>query len=95
MSPIQFSESNFTLGKPVSMTDEECQPLPVFRDGTQCISCWKPTWHERLSILLHGRVWVFVIMGNTQPPIAISGEKTVFVQANKGRRWNFRFPRRA
>lgn len=78
MEPIGFIEANAVLQKPASMTDEECGPLPIFRDGKRCISCWCPTWKERLSILWHGKVWLSVFSGNTQPPVWIKGEKIAF-----------------
>ncbi len=73
-----FPESNKTLGKPASMTDEECKSLPVWSNGKQCISCWKPSFKERISILLFGKVWVSVLSGKTQPPISIWAEKNTF-----------------
>lgn len=78
MRPINFKESNRHLGKPAGMTDEECGSLHVFTDGSQCISCWKMSWRERLSALLFGRVWVSVLSGGTQPPIWAGCQKTVF-----------------
>lgn len=71
MIPIIFPEHNAVLQKPPNMTDEECLPLAVYCDGKQCISCWKMSWKERLSTLLFGKVWVWVLSGNTQPPIAL------------------------
>ena len=78
MKPINFPESNKTLSKPESMTDEECLSLDVYSDGEYCISCWKPTLRERLSILLFGRVWVWVLSGKTQPPITLEGKGELF-----------------
>ncbi len=78
MTTIDFPEKTDTLQKPPSMTDEECSPLLVFRDGTQCISCWRPSWRERLSILLFGRVWLYVVSGRTQPPVALEGKRAIF-----------------
>jgi len=63
------------------MTDKECLPLPVWNDGKQCISCWKPTFVERFKILLTGKVWLGVLSGTTQPPVFISGEN-VFEKAS-------------
>jgi hypothetical protein len=80
MKPIQFPEANATLAKPPGMTDEECGPLPVFNDGQQSISCWKMTWRERLSALVFGKVWLYVISGHTQPPVALEARKTIFVK---------------
>lgn len=79
MKPINFSEANTELKKPKSMTSDECQPLPVFRNGSQCISCWRPTWRERLSILIYGKVWLR-IYGSDQPPVTIRGYKTAFIK---------------
>jgi hypothetical protein len=78
MVPINFSESNKELQKPATMTDQECSPLPTFTDGKQSISCWKPSWKERFSILFFGRVWLSVFSGETQPPVWLDGSRTVF-----------------
>lgn len=78
MKPISFPQQTKTLSKPQNMTDEECSSLPVWNDGETCISLWKPTLRERLSILFFGRVWVHVLSGHTQPPIAIEGKKQIF-----------------
>lgn len=78
MKPINFEYSNKNLLKPEGMTDDECGSLPVYTDGKICISCWEPTWKERLSILLSGRIWLWVYSGQTQPPVAIEGIKDIF-----------------
>jgi hypothetical protein len=78
MEPITFPQMTVELQKPEIMTDDECGPLPVFSDGNVCISCWKPSLRERLSILLFGKVWVWVHSGRTQPPIALEGSKEIF-----------------
>ena len=43
-------------------------------DGKQCVSCWKPTFKERMNILFGGKVWLGVLSGKTQPPVFVSGE---------------------
>jgi hypothetical protein len=75
-----------TLQKPESMTDEECGPLAVCQDpaGKCCLSCWKPSLRERLSLLFFGRVWVWIYSGRTQPPIALEAKRTVFVKEDMG-----------
>ena len=78
MKPIEFREQNKVLSKPSNMTDEECSPLPIFSDGKNCISCWRGSWKERLKFLLYGKVWIYVMSGKIQPPIAIDVNKTVF-----------------
>jgi hypothetical protein len=81
MKPIDFPQSTKILQKPSEMTDKECLPLPVWNDGKQCISCWKPSFIERVKILCTGRVWLGVLSGATQPPVFISGEN-VFEKAS-------------
>jgi hypothetical protein len=78
MLPDKFPEANKTLNKPQGMTNEECLPLPVFTNGEQCISLWRMTWRERLYALIYGKVWVQVLSGQTQPPIALTVAKTIF-----------------
>ena len=78
MKPISFQEYNAVLQKPPNMTDEECGSLTVYRDGKQCISCWKMSVKERLSALIFGKVWCWVLSGNTQPPITLAVTKTIF-----------------
>jgi len=78
MEPEYFTEANQTLSKPREMTDDECGSLPVFTDGEYCISLWKMTVKERLSALFFGKVWVFILSGNTQPPISLTCEKEIF-----------------
>ncbi len=74
MKPIDFPQSTKVLQKPSEMTDKECSPLPVWSDGRQCVSCWKPTLIERLKIMFTGKVWLGVVSGTTQPPVFLSGE---------------------
>jgi hypothetical protein len=61
MKPIEFIEQNKTLGKPESMTDEECGSLPVFSDGNQCISCWQLTDEEIEKIKETKCIWLGVM----------------------------------
>ena len=81
MQPYNFEEANRTLLKPRSMTDEQCGFLPVYVDDneTYCLFCWKPTLKERLSILLFGRIWLWVMSGETQPPAALEAVRNDFV----------------
>lgn len=77
MEPVGFPESNKSLGAPAGMEDAVL-PLPVWSDGQQCISLWRPSLRERLSILLFGRVWLSVLMGSTQPPVSLAGRRKQF-----------------
>ncbi len=70
MKPIEFPEQTKVLGKPASMTDEECGSMAVWTDGKQCISCWVGSWRERLKFLFTGKMWLSVITGTSiQPPV--------------------------
>ena len=74
MKPIDFPQSTKVLQKPATMSDNECSSLHVWNDGKQCVSCWKPTFKERMNILFGGKVWLGVLSGKTQPPVFVSGE---------------------
>ncbi len=75
MKPTDFKQSTKVLQRPSTMAESECQSLPVWSDGKQCVSCWKPTFKERLNILFGGKVWLGVLSGKTQPPVFVSGER--------------------
>jgi len=78
VKPQEFEQANRNLLKPEGMTDEECGSLPVFTDGTQCISLWSMTWRERVSALFFGRIWLCVYSGQTQPPVWLMATKKIF-----------------
>lgn len=75
MKPINFKQSTKVLQKPGTLSDSECGTLPVWCDGKQCVSCWKPSIKERINILFGGKVWLGVISGKTQPPVFVAGER--------------------
>jgi hypothetical protein len=83
MKPVYFEEATKELKKPSSMTDEECSSLWVHNDGEQSVSCWKMTLKERIKLLFHGRIWVGVVFGKSQPPIWVDPSKTVFIKPEK------------
>lgn len=71
MQPIAFSYQNRVLqpsGKKYSANVTGVEPLPIWTDGEQCVSCWRMSWRERLSALLFGRAWLALLSGETQPP---------------------------
>lgn len=80
MRPIKFEQANKNLQKPSNMTDEECQSLWVYSDGEQCVSCWQLSFMERIKALFFGKIWISVLSGQTQPPIWLDANKTVFMQ---------------
>ena len=85
MKPIDFKQSTKVLQRPSTMAESECQSLPVWNDGKQCVSCWKPTIRERFMIALGGKVWLGVMSGKTQPPVFVSGEKVFATASIKAR----------
>jgi len=80
MKPVKFKEHNLNLTAPPGMSEEECAPLPVFTDGQQCISCWELSAEEIEKVRRTGRIWLSVMSGNTQPPVWLSAQETVFIQ---------------
>lgn len=80
MNPIHFPEKNKVLQPPIGAASKvvSIEPLAVWTDGEQCISCWRMTWRERLFALFHGRVWLAVLSGPTQPAVWIQAERTPF-----------------
>lgn len=83
MKAMHFPEATKTLGPPNGMTSEECHDLPVWTDGTQCISLWQMNWRERLSALFFGRIWLSVYFGQTQPPVWLMAAKQIFKDAKQ------------
>lgn len=76
MISASFDESNHVLGRPVDMTDDECDPLSVaivqFADGIPgVVSCWKLTQDEVDEFTRTGRIWL-TVLGATMPPVSVS-----------------------
>lgn len=85
MKPINFKYSNHTLqpsGAEYSDNVIGVDPLPIWTDGEQCVSCWRMSWRERLSALLFGRVWLAVLSGYTQPPVCIQASREYLKEVN-------------
>lgn len=88
MKPSNFKEANKTLQKPAGMTDAQCSPLPIWNNGKDCISLWRLSWKERLSVLFFGRIWLCILSGETQPPVWLDASRSVFIKP-KGKVKNF------
>lgn len=55
MKPVDFPGSNRVFAK----DQPEYMPLPAFVDENGvAVTCWRPTWRERLRILFTGQIWV-------------------------------------
>lgn len=76
MRPVPFPESNGTLsGGPAAVygTADDVADLPVCREHSTVISCWKLSLRERLGLLFSGRVWLLVL-GNNHAPVKLATE---------------------
>jgi len=81
MKPIEFEGSTNVLqpsGKTYSENVTSVQPLPIWSDGEQCVSCWKMDWRERISALIFGRVWLSILSGHRQPPACVRAVRDYF-----------------
>jgi len=81
MKPIDFKYSNCVLKQSDAEYSENVESvvdLPVWSDGEQCVSCWKLTFRERLSVLIFGHVWLALLSGNTQPPACVVATRRYF-----------------
>jgi len=77
MRPVDFPDTNITF------VLDGCADLPAFRGGGMIVTCWRPSWLERLRVLLRGRVWV-ALLGDKCPPLAVAGGQCVFVPPGGG-----------
>lgn len=68
--PDHFDEENNTLRKPPGWTDEQCMEIPAHTNGTQVITCWRPTSQDRVRLAMGERVYLLVA-GATMPPVAL------------------------
>lgn len=85
MTPIPFDESDGVLRGPQG---GEIADLPVWTGGGlhgMVVSCWRPTWQERLSVLLFGRVWLNVMAWDTHPPVSLQASRTYFKEDEESR----------
>ena len=83
MKPLKLKEANIELKKPASMTDEDCGSLYVHQSANgECISLWSISFWERLKFLFHGKLWLGVLSGKTQPPVWLDMKNTIFIKEN-------------
>lgn len=85
MKPVSFAAQNAVLGPPLGEILDACYDrhgipvadppvvvsLPIYTDGVACLSCWRPTLKERLSVLVFGRAWLWSLSGRTQAPVRV------------------------
>lgn len=73
--PTMFPQANMLLGRPASMTEDECASLPVFRceQPRVFISRWQPTVDDLERLVRGEPIWIHVY-GDGHPPVAVSTE---------------------
>lgn len=73
MNIIEFPECNVTYAK----DQPEYRPLPALRMGNgEIVTCWGPSFRERLKILFGGKIWLNVLTFNHPlQPLLISADK--------------------
>lgn len=74
MTPVHFDGQTAVLSAPTNWNEEThgpCVGLPVRReDDIMFMSCWRPTWRERLWLLFGGVVRLWVV-GDGHPPVML------------------------
>jgi len=74
--PVDFKGSNIVL-RPPAGSESSMQTLPIFRNGSCCVSCWELSSDEIEEITRTGRVYLSVFSGATQPPVYVGSETRV------------------
>jgi hypothetical protein len=72
MKPSAFGEVNRVLEAPEDMSKKDCEPLPVFANGSIVVSCWTGSFFDRLRFLFYNEIWLVVRGANTQPPLYLT-----------------------
>lgn len=75
MKPVKFKSANAALTSPQNWNDDElgqCETLPIVRAHGCIYSCWKPSFWERVKLVLGHPVQLIVASPITQPPIAMT-----------------------
>jgi hypothetical protein len=73
--PVAFPGHNRTLAAPKG--EENVQPLPIFGNGTCCVSCWQLSAEELAEVIESGgKVFISIFMGKTLPPVFVGSEST-------------------
>lgn len=73
MIAVNFDGSNKVLGAPAGMEDS-VHALHVYNDGEVSISCWELTDNDKEILDKLGKIYLTVVAGFTQPPVALSVE---------------------
>ena len=79
---VGFEGANSIMQAPVGVASHECLDLPVFRDQSQIISCWRLTGEELETIKKTGVVWLS-ISGQGMPPVYIGAKDVLHVDGRE------------
>jgi len=71
---VGFEGANDRLLAPKG--DKNCRDLEIHRTEKSIISCWRLTDEELKKVAETGVVW-FMVVGQTHPPILVSGDALV------------------
>ena len=77
LKPVNFKEANIELHPRIENPDSKS--IRAFTDDKQCITCWKLTFWQRLSVLIFGRVWMGIRSGRMMPSVWLASGRTCFV----------------
>lgn len=66
IQPSNFGKSNIVL----KGNESDVVDMPAYRDNGMVLTKWKLPFLARLSIFLHGNLWI-TCQGNTQPPMSV------------------------
>lgn len=77
MTPQNFPQANRVFAAPPGEEDR-VYPLYANSDGEVVTELWRPSWRERLSILIFGRVWLR-LLGSRPQPAAVEGKRRMFL----------------
>lgn len=73
MKPEHWDGQTHVLGAPQGWDADArgvCAGLPVYIGEGEMISCWAPSWRERLRLLFGHRVWMTIVSGS-HPPVSL------------------------
>lgn len=74
-NPVNFDGVNVVLR--AGKGDENVQDMGAFRNHAACVSCWELDEEELDEIRRTGRVFLSVLMGGSQPPVAVGSESRI------------------
>jgi hypothetical protein len=82
MRPSDFPESNITFNAPAGEEDRVA-PLRAWIGNGDVVELWRPSFRERLSMLLFGRLWIHML-GQRPPPMALTCKRRYFEALKEG-----------